>query len=512
MTRRYLILFVLGLGVTGLAAAFQPSPGYMDADYYLMGGLQLAGGKGFTDPVLWNYLSDPPGLPYPSHAYWMPLTSLLAAAGLWLAPFDGPAGARFVFLILAGCVPPMTARLAWELFSGRGERARREAATLAGLLAAFPGFYLAFLSAPDAFAVYMLAGALFFRLAGSEWKAKWLALGGIAGVMHLARADGAIWLGVGLVGALGECGLRHRKWAPIGSCLGGYLLVMAPWFARNFFAFGAMFAPGAVRTLWLLSYDELFAYPASLLTFERWWAAGLGEIVRARVWALGENLQTALGVQGQVFLLPLIAAGLWKLRKQRAVQWGGLGWGLTLAAMTLAFPFAGARGGFFHSGAAVQPLLWAAAPAGLEAFVAWGGRVRGWHLAQARRVFGAGLVGLAALMTGLVFATRALPAGQSPGYAEVEQELAARGAQLGEVVMVNNPPGYFLASGRPAVVIPNGDVSTLLAVAERYGARFVVLDGNAPEGLRPWLEAPAAGEGLVYLGTLGEFRLFEVAR
>ena len=82
--RHYLILFIVGLLVPFGISRFQSRPGYMDADYYFVGGMQLAEGKGFTEPYLWNYLDDPSGLPHPSHTYWMPLASIVSAAGMWI--------------------------------------------------------------------------------------------------------------------------------------------------------------------------------------------------------------------------------------------------------------------------------------------------------------------------------------------------------------------------------------------------------------------------------------------
>ena len=290
----------------------------------------------------------------------------------------------------------------------------------------------------------------------------------------------------------------------------GYLIVMMPWFIRNLSVFGTPLAPGGARALWVLNYDELLTFPASVLTFERWWAAGVGEILRARGGALWLNLQTTLGVQGQVFLLPLILWGLWRMRERQAVRLGSLAWALTLAVMTVVFPFSGARGGFFHSGAAVQPLFWAVAPVGLEAFVTWGGRVRGWRVGQAQKVFGAGLVGLAIFLTAVIFGMRVLPEEHGPNYRDVEQKLVDMGAKPEALVMVNNPPGYFLASGRPAVVVPYCDEAVLLEVAEKYGVQYLVLDENVPVGVRGLYEAPEVAQGLQYLGALNGFQLFEV--
>jgi hypothetical protein len=154
--RRLLLLGLLGLVAALFVAALQPSPGYMDADYYYAGGLQLVNGRGFTEPYLWNYLDNPAGLPHPSHAYWMPLASLLSAAG---AVLFGPASwlaARVVFLLVAALIPPLTAALAWSF------TARCDLAFTSGLLAVFPAFYLPFLPVTDTFGVYMLFGGLFF--------------------------------------------------------------------------------------------------------------------------------------------------------------------------------------------------------------------------------------------------------------------------------------------------------------------------------------------------------------
>src|SRR5512140_3710109 len=113
--RRYAILAVLGFGLAFAVAQFQHFPGYLDSDYYFAGGVQLATGKGFTEPYLWNYLDDPSGLPHPSHSYWMPLSSIIAAAGMWITRSESYAAGRIGFLLLAALVPVTTAALARSL-------------------------------------------------------------------------------------------------------------------------------------------------------------------------------------------------------------------------------------------------------------------------------------------------------------------------------------------------------------------------------------------------------------
>lgn len=514
--RNYLLLALLGLLVATLVAAFQPSPGYMDADYYFSGGLQLAAGHGFTEPYLWNYLDNPVGLPHPSNAYWMPLASLLAAAG---AALLGPASwfaARAGFLLVAAMIPPVTAALAWSYSS------RRDLALTSGLLAVFPAFYLPFLPVTDTFGVYMLLGGLFFLVLNRKSSAlNPLLLGLIAGLMHLARADGLLWLLVAFLAVilvLPKPPLRRFSYlfSFLLLTLAGYLLVMTPWFIRNYHAFGAPLAPGSSKTFWLTSYDQLFGYPAGQITFSAWLNSGLLAISRARLWALGLNLSTMLSVQGEVILLPLAGLGLWHMRRDQRVQLAVVAWVCIFAAMTLGFPFAGARGGLFHSGASVQVVWWALAPIGLDQIIAWGSRVRTWNPVRSGKVFRAGLVTAAAIITGVIFLVRVVGVegglvwGQeNNAYNHISSMLVSEGMTGQSIVMVANPPGFYLASGSPAIALPDGDVHTLLEVANRYGAKYVVLEsGSLPVGLIPVYENPHGWVGLKYLGDEEAARVF----
>src|SRR4030066_270841 len=96
-----ILLFAAGLAAVSLVVIFQNAPGYMDADYYYAGGIRLAEGKGFTEEFLWNYLDNPLGLPHPSHAYWMPLASLIAALGMKVAGSTSFWAARLVLIFIA---------------------------------------------------------------------------------------------------------------------------------------------------------------------------------------------------------------------------------------------------------------------------------------------------------------------------------------------------------------------------------------------------------------------------
>src|SRR5574339_34637 len=188
--RHYAILFVLGWSVPFAISRFQSLPGYMDADYYFAGGLQLAQGHGFTEPYIWNYLDHPAGLPHPSHTYWMPLASIVSAAGMWLTGQLTYAGGRFPFVLLSACVPLLTAALAFRVSR------QTHLAVVSGLLSIFSLYYAPFMPVPDNYALFMLLGGAFLLLAPYEQKWVPVALGMLAGLMTLARSDGLLWLGL----------------------------------------------------------------------------------------------------------------------------------------------------------------------------------------------------------------------------------------------------------------------------------------------------------------------------
>ncbi|MCS7009911.1 MAG: hypothetical protein NZL98_00900 [Anaerolineales bacterium] len=508
----HFLLFGLALGILLIVGAFQKAPGYLDADYYYATGLQLAQGRGFSEPFLWNYLDEPAGLPHPSHAYWMPLVSLLAAGVPALFHNASWFLTRVPFFLIAALVSPLTAALAFALHRNRS------LALTSGLLAIFSGLYLPFLTTTDAFGVYMVLGGLFFLLLaqGDVSPPRWVfpALGLVVGLMHLARTDGILWLLLALLGVW-KFSARQRfslacRASAVALFLGGYLLVMAPWFGRNLLVFGQILAPGGAKMFWLTAYDQIFAYPSDFLTFEFWIASGWQSILQARWWALGLNLATLFAVQGGVFLLPLAIAGGWELRRDPLVRLAFFSWALLFALMTFIFPFAGARGGYFHAASAFQPILWALTPLGLERLVRWGQSRRGWDGAQASTVLRLGLVFLAVSLTGTALLLR-LPTwnDEAHRYRQIAARLVERGAQTGDVVIVSNPPGFYLVSGLAAIAVPDGDSKTLLQLARRYGASYLILEpGSVPKGLVSLYEGSLLPEGIVFLTEVEGAKLY----
>jgi hypothetical protein len=471
--------------VVGLVLmALQPVPGYMDADYYYAGGLQLASGHGFTDAFLWNYLDQPTGLPHPSNSYWYPLAALLAAAGMGITGRSDFVSARLFFLLMMVLAPVAVSALAWRMTG------RRQTALLAGSLAIFAGYYLPFLVTTDNYSPYLLIGACYFLLLDRMTYPRALILGLLAGVLNLARGDGLLWLPITLAAVVlmayqpteNRSG-RSRNWRAVVSGLItflGYLVVMGGWFARNWMVFGDMLPPGSGHVLWMTNYNQIYSFTPQIYTFRSWMSSGWQAILTSRLAAALQNLATSLFAQGSLFLTPLILIGAWNTWHSARVRVGVFGWLLMFLAESLLFPFASVNGGFFHAGAAFQPLWFVLAPVGLDVVLK---RIL---KNQSNPDQKATFTRLILLVFMVIFSAwlvkiRVFDRGWTEGeyvYQQADRFLVEQGASPAEIVMVRNPPAYFVMTGRPSIVIPYGGVQVLLEAAGKYDARYVILEGN----------------------------------
>lgn len=518
--RHYLILFIIGLLVPFGVSRFQSMPGYMDADYYFAGGIQLAEGRGFTEPYLWNYLDDPQGLPHPSHTYWMPLASIVSAIGMWITGQSTYAAGRAAFILLSACIPLLTASLAHSVSR------QTRLAMVSGLLSIFPLYYAPFMPVPDNYTLFMAFGSIFLLLAPRREKWIPVALGGLAGLLTLARSDGLLWLGLAGLTVMWKASTKEEEtrtsfahWFKLILPAGllavlGYFIVMGGWHIRNLNLFGSFLTPGGGRLLWLENYNQTFIYPPENLSSDGFIQAGWDAAWEDRTMAFTANFGNTFAAQGGIFLFPFILIGLWNLRNDLRTRIAVTGWLILFVVMTVIFPFAGSRGSFFHAGAAFQPYWWVVAPIGLDSVI-HGVQKRGLLKDEnAPLFFQVILVLLAIIMTGFLVNFRVIASGWAQDdviYPQVEQKLIENGMDAGDVVIVRNPPGYFLASGRQSVSLPFGDESTILAVAEKFGARFLVLEKDGTfESIQDLYDQPENNPSFHYLGEVDGARLYEI--
>jgi len=491
-------VFILALIVRAGMACLIQRPGYMDTAYYASGAVRLAQNGGLTEPFIWNYLDDPQGLPQPAFLYWMPFPSFLGALPAALFPGSFLA-LQLPFIVLSALLPSITYGISWHMSSSR------RLAWIAALLMLFSGFYFPFWTLPETFAPFAVVGCLALWLTGHSverwgavqlghpengWGVRTVLLSGVlAGLAHLTRADGVLIL---LVAALGiGWGVWRSGWRRRGRRAGlllvylfaGYSVVMVPWFVRNISLFGRPLAAGGSRTLWLTTYDDLFAYGAdiSLRSYLAW---GWVNILRSKFWALSVDLERLMAENCLIFLTPFVFLGMYRRRRCAILLLPCVYLVTALLAHSMAFTFPGPRGGLFHASSAALPFLMAVGADGLDSAVRWAARRRHWRMPQAQGVFETAAVVGAIALSGYVAAMK-VPQWRAAdkNYVQIGEWLAEHTAGR-PVVMSGNPPGFWYHTATGGVVVPNGGIEMVLEAADRYGVDFVILDRNHPGALR----------------------------
>jgi hypothetical protein len=541
-------MFLLSLAIRTIVAAFIVHPGYMDSAYYASGALRLAQGAGFSEPFIWNYLGDPATIPHPGFLYWMPLPSILAAVPALVFP-DSFFALQLPFVVLSALLPLVAYGLARQftphlaspggrgisppLASPRGGELVNQGRRLAwgaGLLVVFSGFFFPYWTLPETFALFALIGSLALWLAGRPaaereggkiYAGRWLLVGLLTGLAHLTRADGILLLPIVVLAPLAS---RRPRGVPSPKApaprvafrvsrlairrallvILGYLLALTPWFARNLVVIGTPLSPSGTRTIWLTNYDDLFCYDCDL-SLSSYLAWGWGNILGAKLSALWINFQRFLAEDCLVFLLPFAAMGICRLRRHLAVALATMYLLLIYLAHSLVFTFPGWRGGFFHASGAVLPFLYVAALEGLDGAVLWvARRRRTWTYQQARMAFGVAAIVMAIALSGYM-AWKKLPAWRRADvtYRSIDTWLTSEGISHA-TVMTGDPPAFWYHTRRPAVVVPNADVRTLLTVCDRYGVEYVVLEENHPAELEGLYEERVTLERLNPAATFGE--------
>lgn len=486
----YLLLFIFSLSFLFLVSFIQKVPGYMDAEYYFGQAIQLAEERGFSEPFIWNYLNNPSTIPVEGFSFWLPVTSIIASFGLSVSGMNNFFIARIPFILISATIPLLAAYLACQFMP------TRRAGWLAGGLALLSGFYLPFITITDTFTPYMIFGGLFLIVANrlmmikkrAEMIVCYLLIGLIIGLMTLTRSDGLFWLVAGVLVIIYSA--NHLKQSRINlltsflSVFLGFGLVMIAWYIRNLTIYQSIYPPGNSLMLWLTNYNDLFVYPSSNLSFSQWIETGFLSIIVDRIKALGSNLQTLIASGGAIFLVPLIAAGFWKLRKNNTVKIAAVMLLILLGVMTVLFPYAGERGGFFHSLASLQIILWAMVPSGLETFIQWGVSHRKWKFSRAWSMFGIAIMIAVAGLSAFVMIEK-IENGPENGiawnhtqdeYIFIESGIVNHEIDQNNVVMVNNPAGYTLATGRKSVMIPANGSDAILAACQAFDVGYLVIN------------------------------------
>ena len=473
---RVLLVSVAFLVVRLASAAVVSHPGYTDSYYFTDVAVRLAHGQGLTADFLWSPLeggADPAALALPvaSHLFWVPLPTVIAAAGIVLfgSFLDTFRAAQLPFILIAALLPAVTYRAARDL--GANDRYAYAAAAVTGL----GGLVAPGLVAVDAFAPAALVGTLFFvayrRAAGGA--VRWGILSGaLVGLLYLARTEGALF-GLALLALVALP--RARAAGIAGSAVA--MAIGGAWLVRDVAA--GMPSDLFARSALLVRYEDFFAYAPTYLGAP---GTSLAGFLATKAAALLQNGATFLFTFALLLLLPL-AAGLGVLRARAEVRaWAALALVVYLA-QSLIWTLHSTRGSYFHSLAAFFPFGVAVAAIGAERLLA----------RRTPRIAAAWTWGVL-----LIVAATSYGAVTQWG-ASFDATARARAAAVTSI-----PDGPFLAidgaawrwiSGRSVAVTPADGIDAALCVAARIGARSIVLEPahfSAYQSLYAGADVPSA--------------------
>ena len=526
-----LVLFVLALAARTLAAALVGYAPYTDPAYYSLVADRLAGGHGFTVPVLWSFvevggqLPANPTLPVPSNGHWMPLTSIVASS--WVAllgPMIGSWRAAQIPMVLLGAtLVPFTYLVTWELWQSRST------AIVAALLVLLAGPLFVYVPMVDNFAVFGTAGAACIwcstRAVVAARPGPWLvAAGAGAGLATLARVDGLL-LAVAPAVAWALSREWRAGWTRIawgGASLAAFAVVLGPWLVRDLAVFGSAFPSAGGHTLWITSYNEQFSisHDPSPGAYLAW---GPLNIVGSKLGSWVQLAGRTAVLLGGIFVIPFVA-GLWRERHRRELAPFLAYFVLMFVAMGLVFTFHAPMGAFYHSALAWLPVAAGMAVANVGPVASWVGR--GWPFlrrpATHRFLAVAGLAGAVALSG--VGSTVVL--GQ---WTDAHAKLASAARFLtadtpaSDRVMAYDPAALYELTGRPGVAPPYDGYGVIAQVVNAYRIRWVVVTlrpGETRDPLGLWDGAAAvdaAGQHPDFLPETPAYsapgvRVYEVVR
>ena len=506
-------IFAIALLFRAVAAAAVGFPVPEDTAYYAGVARNLVEGRGLISDSLWSYGTQPLVVPRAAFEVWMPLPSLLAAIPMAiLGAANWFRAAQVTSVLVSSAIPVLAWRLGTDVAAELGLPVGR-ARTLAvgaGLVTAGLGPLVLYGALPDStalFAALSLAACLLMtrisvreaargedaasapvgplpdrrRLDGLWPDRRLVRLGLLLGLAALTRSE-AVWLGLTWAAIVWfwTAGSLRRRLILITTPAIVAGLVFAPWLVRNTLVFGTPL-PGQTISNALFAHDyDVFAYQ-NQPSLAGYLGQGPAALLSQHLGGIAHNLLNVLVIPAfPVSVLGLLALPwVWRRRALRPLL---LTAALTFATTSLIFPVATTSGTFLHAAGAIYVLLAISCLAVLDKLVADIGRLRHWTRPVAWMGPGLAIATILPLCGVTVTAMARLSDDVQARYEALPAAMARAGVPLetASPVITDNPIWLAESARVPTLVLPQESPDAVLALANRFGAKILVVseDGS----------------------------------
>lgn len=298
-------LFILSLVFLFALSGVVAPQATMDAAYYHIMTDQLESGKGFTEPVLWNYLNPRDEIEHPMD-YWMPAGIVYYYLARLFAGISGEIGINIIVWSLLA-----TAVFFWTFLRTNC----RFSAVAAFLVTLLGGRNLFYVLTTDNLALYALFGLAFMYILDAK---KWNSFAGgvLAGLLILTRIEGTLIAGSIWILAF----LRSKSSRTLLATVCITLLVILPWIIRNQIVLGKIWTSN-LKSLLIVNYTDIFS-PEFSGTWNEFVSQGFSSILQQRLKGFFTSLMQFIIIPGLFVFYPLWWAGLKSL-------WESIGRGFT---------------------------------------------------------------------------------------------------------------------------------------------------------------------------------------
>lgn len=480
--RFWILIFLAGL-IAGLIlrfhlASFAKMPGHGDSAFYYTVAKNIVEGRGPVIDYIVYFFSGLLPLPHYAGDFWNPSASYLIAVPMFL--FGTDISNALIAPILAGLLPAIVGFLAARKFTGS-----TAAGALTGILTFFSPFQVWFSVTTEAiiFSGAFGAVAIYLMMKGDERSHYFLLAAIFTGLTNLIRQDGVLLLAVLEIWILLAALSWKEKIKFAGLALIIHLLVLSPLLAKNYAELGVIFPPGPGKTAFLTTYEDFHSYGKELdwTTLRATW--GIRGIVQRKLHTARENLgqvQYFLDSVLEVLFLLTLSELILMRRQTRPLRL------LVPAALFALFEYLfysfiasfSGPGSLIKSLAVLMPFLCLVIvdslmsnlksiplATGVIALLVLYSGYRGFEMNYSSTIYYNGVY--------QQYSTLALM---------IDQDANARGLEKSDIALLARDTWDVAeGTGFKTVMVPNNDITTIVAVAAHYNAHYLLLPAKRPQ-------------------------------